>query len=96
MNSSYPRRRSSPPAGGESHHWPFSFLVLLLGVVVSPALLAQAWRLVWNDEFDGSSIDSRRWQHETGGNGWGNNELQFYTSRPENSFVSDGRLHIRA
>jgi beta-glucanase (GH16 family) len=34
--------------------------------------------LVWADEFD--SIDSASWSFETGGGGWGNNELQYYTN----------------
>ena len=28
--------------------------------------------------------------------GWGNNELEFYTTRATNAFVHDGSLHIRA
>ncbi len=52
--------------------------------------------LVWRDEFDGNAIDSDSWTHEIGGHGWGNNELQFYTDRAENSFVSDGKLVIEA
>lgn len=54
------------------------------------------WTLVWRDEFDGSSIDPANWKHETGGNGWGNNELQYYTDRPDNSYISDGKLVIEA
>ena len=57
--------------------------------------------LVWADEFNGSSIDDDSWEHMLGDGsaydlppGWGNNELQSYTDRPENSFVSDGFLHI--
>ena len=51
--------------------------------------------LVWNDEFDGSSLSSD-WVHETGtgSNGWGNNELQYY--QPENTEVRDGYLIITA
>lgn len=51
--------------------------------------------LVWNDEFDGTSLSSD-WTHEmgTGQNGWGNNELQYY--RPENTEVRDGYLIITA
>jgi len=56
------------------------------------------WKLVWSDEFDGNSINTNNWQFDTGnGNGgWGNRELEYYTSRPENAFVSDGMLHIVA
>src|SRR5579864_9080721 len=55
------------------------------------------WKLVWSDEFNGSSIDTNHWKFETGNhNGWGNNELEFYTSRPDNAYVSNGVLHIVA
>lgn len=54
------------------------------------------WELVWNDEFTDSTIDLTKWSHETGGHGWGNNELQFYTNRRENSFIENGKLVIQA
>lgn len=64
------------------------------------------WKLVWSDEFSGSSIDPKKWDFDIGNgfynydakvwiNGWGNGELQSYTRRPDNVFVSDGLLHIR-
>lgn len=52
--------------------------------------------LAWSDEFDGSEIDTTVWTHEEGGGGWGNNELQVYTSDPENSRVDSGYLIIEA
>ena len=52
--------------------------------------------LVWQDEFDGTSINTSCWTHETGDHGWGNNELQNYTTSNDNSFVSDGKLYIEA
>lgn len=54
------------------------------------------WKLVWNDEFNGRNIDTEKWEHEV--NGWdgGNNELQYYTDRVENSYISDGCLVIKA
>ncbi|PKQ25065.1 MAG: beta-glucanase [Actinobacteria bacterium HGW-Actinobacteria-4] len=58
--------------------------------------LGQGWELVWNDEFDGDQIDSSKWSHETNCWGGGNNELQCYTDRAENSFVRDGKLVIHA
>ncbi|AFV00798.1 glycoside hydrolase family protein [Simiduia agarivorans SA1 = DSM 21679] len=51
---------------------------------------------MWSDEFDGSAIDSGKWSHEVNCAGGGNNELQCYTARPENSFVADGLLNIVA
>lgn len=62
---------------------------------ISPDSYA-GYSLVWQDEFNGTGIDPNVWIHETGNNGWGNNELQNYTARPENSFVSNGKLVIEA
>ena len=56
--------------------------------------------LIWSDEFDGSgAIDSEKWFHQTqlpNGNSWYNNEIQHYTDRLDNSYVSDGTLKIVA
>jgi beta-glucanase (GH16 family) len=54
--------------------------------------------LTWSDEFNGGTVDTNHWTFDigNGNNGWGNNELQFYTARPENIFVSNGLLHIVA
>ncbi|EKF49013.1 glucan endo-1,3-beta-D-glucosidase [Thermosipho africanus H17ap60334] len=38
------------------------------------------WKLVWSDEFDGKELDKNKWRFDIGNNnGWGNNELQYYT-----------------
>lgn len=54
------------------------------------------YKLVWNDEFNGTSVDDAKWEYEVNGAGGGNNELQYYTDRKENSWVKDGRLNIAA
>lgn len=54
------------------------------------------WKLVWNDEFNGTAIDSNKWEYEVNGSGGGNNELQYYTDRFQNSFVDSGSLVIVA
>jgi len=58
--------------------------------------ISDDWELVWADEFEGDSINTTNWSHETNCAGGGNNELQCYTDRPENSFVEDGKLVIVA
>jgi beta-glucanase (GH16 family) len=52
------------------------------------------YTLVWNDEFEGSSLNENDWNYEIGAGGWGNNELQYY--RKENTTVKDGFLSIEA
>ncbi|WP_419810926.1 family 16 glycosylhydrolase [Bacterioplanoides sp.] len=54
------------------------------------------WKLVWQDEFDGDRIDLSKWEHADNGKGGGNNELQYYTARSDNSYVANGRLVIKA
>lgn len=54
------------------------------------------YRLVWHDEFDGPAIDQTKWNFEINGNGGGNNELEYYTSRAQNAFIDSGRLVIQA
>ena len=56
------------------------------------------WKLVWSDEFnspDASPVDTTKWVSESGGNGWGNQELEYYTARPENAFEQGGNLVIK-
>src|SRR5580692_11495355 len=75
-------------------------LVLPLQTTAStPSSSASKWTLVWNDEFsggNGSAPDRSKWVIETGGNGWGNHELEYYTNRVDNVQVQDGRLVITA
>lgn len=52
--------------------------------------------LIWNDEFNATNINTNNWGYNTGAGGWGNNELQTYTSSAQNSFIENGKLHIRA
>jgi beta-glucanase (GH16 family) len=54
------------------------------------------WQLVWQDEFDGTGIDSSKWRFEQNCWGGGNNEQQCYTNRKENAYVADGLLYIIA
>jgi beta-glucanase (GH16 family) len=69
---------------------------LLLAAVALVAPAEAQYQLVWEDNFNGSSLDLGKWQHEigTGSGGWGNNELQYY--RSQNTTVSGGMLTITA
>jgi beta-glucanase (GH16 family) len=54
------------------------------------------WKLVWQDEFDGPAgapPDPNYWGYDVGGGGWGNNQLEFDTARPEN-VSQDGQGHL--
>ena len=74
---------------------------MVLGLIpgipcVNQVKAESSWKLVWSDEFNGDSLNTDVWTRETGGSGWGNNELQYYTDRTDNSYVSDGTLKIVA
>jgi beta-glucanase (GH16 family) len=66
--------------------------------VKSPMFVPDGYSLLWSDEFEGNTINAGNWTVETGtgSNGWGNAELQNYTSRPENVKVENGNLVITA
>lgn len=72
--------------------------------IVEPEIPTPAgYTLVWQDEFNtaGRSLpDNTKWWYETGGGGWGNNEIQTYVSGREGTdtvaLVSDGTLKITA
>lgn len=50
------------------------------------------YQLVWSDEFDGNTVNTANWNFETGGQGWGNHEQEFYQA--PNATVADGNLLI--
>ena len=57
-------------------------------------------QLIWSDEFDGSgAIDSDKWFHQTqlpSGGSWYNGEIQHYTDRIDNTYLSNGAMHLVA
>jgi len=60
---------------------------------VFPSLVkAQCERLVWADEFNGTTVDQTKWQFGYGNTGG----LHYYTDREENATISDGTLKIIA
>ncbi len=56
------------------------------------------WKLVWSDEFNYAGLpDETKWGYDVGGQGWGNNELQYYTKADTNNvIVKNGVLSIIA
>jgi beta-glucanase (GH16 family) len=59
------------------------------------------YNITWSDEFNGTNLNPNTWTNETGNGcpdvcGWGNNELEYYTGRTNNAYVSGGMLHIVA
>jgi len=61
-------------------------------------LTYEGYTLTWADEFEGTTINEKDWTFEigNGSGGWGNNELQYYTNRPENVKIENGKLLIEA
>lgn len=51
------------------------------------------WEMVFFDEFEEANLDEKKWWAQMGPHGL---ELQYYTPRPENVYVADGLLHLRA
>ncbi|MCU0787903.1 MAG: family 16 glycosylhydrolase [Verrucomicrobia bacterium] len=80
-------------------------LALGVAVLTFPVPAQADWQQVWSDEFEGASVDTNHWTFD-GGNGywsgdtwisgWGNNELEYYTSRTQNVYVANGVLHLVA
>ncbi|RYY67401.1 MAG: glycosyl hydrolase family protein, partial [Chitinophagaceae bacterium] len=59
------------------------------------------YTLAWSDEFNSGALNPTFWANQNGDGcpnlcGWGNNELEYYTDRPENLFFQDGALLIEA
>jgi beta-glucanase (GH16 family) len=59
------------------------------------------YTLAWSDEFNGDALNIASWAHQNGDGcpnlcGWGNNELEYYTERPDNLYFQDGKMIIEA
>eukprot|EP00887_Chlorella_sp_A99_P007793 scaffold20.g7793.t1 len=103
-----PPSPSPPPSPPLSS--PEALLVSTLAPTPPAPLLPPAdgggWTVLWEDTFDGSTLDYSKWDVQVGrgcqygGNsdmcGWGNGELQFYADRPQNLRVEGGNLVITA
>lgn len=75
---------------------------IAIGTSSDPSIAGMT--LIWQDEFNGTQLDTNKWNYEQGyyiGDdpnswGWGNAELEHYTDSEQNVFVQDGKLNIRA
>jgi len=73
------------------------FAFILLSVLMFPAFLKADYKLIWSDEFDNTVIDKNVWKAEVNpGVVYNSRQKQYYTDRPDNSFIKDGKLIIRA
>ena len=69
-------------------------LLYIIVFLTINSLSAQNWQLVWEDDFNGSSLDQSKWTHDIGTGsqynlwGWGNGESQFYQS--QNTTINNG------
>jgi hypothetical protein len=79
-----------------------SGLTLQKSVEVTVKVNAFGTTLIWSDEFDvDGAPDATKWTYDLGDGcpnncGWGNNESEYYTKRPENVIVEGGILKIKA
>ena len=70
-------------------------------VVTVNAAIPTCPLLTWSDEFNGTTLDVSKWNYQTGNGcpgicGWGNNELEYYTSNTNNISVGGGALALTA
>ena len=75
-----------------------AMMTLNIGICSADNIDLSKMKIKWSDEFNGNSLNMNNWSYEIGnGNwGWGNNEKEYYTDRPDNLFVSGGVLNIKA
>src|SRR5580658_7251248 len=91
----------SPESGSRMNMHRILTMIVVFGLLVPvavtspPQSFAQPWKLSWSDEFngpDGAPPDPTKWEIVTGGNGFGNKELEQYTARSENVRQEHGNL----
>ncbi|MFJ5834601.1 family 16 glycosylhydrolase [Streptomyces sp. NPDC093089] len=95
-------------AAHRARRWSFGGVVLVLTAALVAAVLisfsgsvapragAAVAAQTWSDEFDGAAgraPDAAKWTLESGGSGFGNHELQYYTNSTSNAAL-DGQGHL--
>lgn len=79
-----------------------SWLVLFTFLAFNLQAQTAFKKLVWSDEFNKPGApDTAKWNYETGRGcpdncGWGNNELEYYTTNLANAVIENGVLKINA
>jgi beta-glucanase (GH16 family) len=77
-----------------------AFIFTILATASFAQTLNPCAQLIWQDEFDETSLDLTKWTPTIGNGcsiglcGWGNNELEYYTDRTDNVKVEGGNLVI--
>jgi len=69
------------------------FYIMMILLAYTYGSIAQTRKLVWADEFNGTTIDRSIWSFDKGGS---NDCVHYLTDRPENAIIEDGILHIIA
>lgn len=75
---------------------------LLIALFLFPVLANAQQKLVWEENFEGTTLNPLNWTYETGDGcaknncGWGNSELEYYTNSTNNVRVENGHLVIEA
>jgi beta-glucanase (GH16 family) len=73
------------------------WLTLVIWILLASLVRAEdvgIWKLVWSDEFNGKTLDPKKWSFEVNADGGGNHELQYYITN--NVTVTNGLLKITA
>ena len=73
--------------------------LIFLAIISSTSSFSQERKLMWEEQFNGTELDTTVWNFELGNGcpnncGWGNNERQYYTK--DNHRLEDGKLIITA
>lgn len=85
-----------------SSYWKHSILLVAFLSTLLTTTSLHSQTLVWEENFNGTSINEDVWTYDFGDGcerglcGWGNSELQYYTSRADNARVESGNLIIEA
>ncbi len=72
------------------------FILFLFLMILPRFAFSQCEILIWEDAFDGTEINTKIWNVLDDNSGGGNAELQYYTSRPENVYIENGCLVLKA